>query len=117
MKLISRLVVMFAVVTCASCAQPSRPEPVEKPALSGSHFDAVGTVALHPGQPCAVQIMFDFHRARSRAAVWLAAPMRESTILTDAVHRRSRVHVVGKWRRGKQNGCSFVDVANVELLK
>ena len=105
-------VVMGAVF--ASCAQPSKLEPVEKAAAAGSHFDAVGNVALHAGQPCTPQIMFDFHRSRSKATVWLAAPMRETTILTDAAKRRSRVHIAGKWRRGK-TGCSYVDVATVDL--
>lgn len=117
MRWISRSFLMFAIVACASCAQPSRPEPVERSAVSGSGFDASGNVTLHPGQPCAPQIMFDFRRGRSTPTVWLAAPMRESTILTNAAHHRTRVHVVGKWRRGKQHGCSYVDVANVDLLK
>src|ERR1700719_1003221 len=108
---------MFAIAACASCAQPSRPGPVERPAAFGSRFDAFGSVTLHPGQPCASQIMFDFRRGRSTPTVWLAAPMHESTILTNAAHHRTRAHIVGKWRRGKPNGCSYVDVAKVDLVK
>jgi hypothetical protein len=115
MKSVSHLLLLPAVAAFASCAEPSKTAAVEKPAATGSRFDAIGRVTLHVGQPCTPQIMFDFRRPRSTSAVWLAAPMRETTILTDAANRRSRVHVVGKWRRGGRTGCSYVDVATVDL--
>jgi len=108
---------MFALAACASCAQPIKPGPMERSAVSGSRFDAIGNVTLHPGQPCASQIMFDFRRGRSAPIVWLAAPMRESTILTNAANHRIRVHIVGKWRRGKASGCNYVEATQVEVQK
>ncbi len=60
--------------------------------------------------------MFDLRRTGSRT-VWLAAPMGESKILTEAAERRRRVHISGKWRRGKERGCGYVEVTNVEVLK
>jgi hypothetical protein len=109
--------VLAMAVVFAGCAQPSKPEPVERAAAAGSSFDAVGSVMLHAGQPCTIQIMFDFRRTKSKSTVWLAAPMRETTILTDAARDRRRVHIVGKWRRGRQTGCSYVDVATAELQR
>jgi hypothetical protein len=61
--------------------------------------------------------MFDFRRVRSKPVVWLGAPMRESTILTTAANRRRLVHVAGKWHRGKQRGCSYVEVTFVDAAK
>lgn len=117
MKWISGLLLICAIAACASCAQPTKPDAIEKAASSGSFFDATGNVTLHKGQPCTPQIMFDFRRLRSKSIVWLGAPMRESTILTKAANRRDRVHVAGKWHRGKQAGCSYVEVMLVDLQR
>jgi hypothetical protein len=59
--------------------------------------------------------MFDFRGAGS--TVWLAAPMHETKILTDAAKKNRRVHISGKWRRGGQSNCSYVEVTNVEVTK
>ena len=107
-------VVAMIAAGMASCAQPTKPAALEKASSVGSRFDGVGKVTLHAGQPCASQVMFDF-RTTSSNTVWLAAPMRETKILTEAASRRRRVHISGKWRRGKQAGCSYVDVTKVDL--
>src|SRR5438876_350399 len=65
------------------------------------------------GLSCKSQIMFLFHSGRS-TSIPLAAPMRESKILTDAAKHQRRVHISGKWRRGKETGCSYVDVTSVD---
>jgi hypothetical protein len=103
-----------AAVGFASCAQPQKVVAVAKASLAGARFDDVGRVTMHPGQPCATQIMFDFQSANSRAAVWLAARMKDTKLLTDAARRSERVHVSGVWHRGKEKGCSYVDVSKVE---
>jgi len=108
--------VLAIAALLASCAEPKKPAAVERASLAGSRFDGVGRVTLHAGQPCTPQIMFDF-RATSSNTVWLAAPMRETKILTEAADRQRRVRISGKWRRGRQTGCSYVDVAEVDLPK
>jgi len=86
-----------------------------KAAAVGSRFDQVGRVTLYAGEPCTTQIMFDFHGAGS--TVWLAAPRRETEILTDAAYRSQRVHISGKWRRGGESNCSYVEVTSAELTR
>ena len=71
-----------ALAAIAGCAQIKKPAAQAKAMPTGLHFDQVGRVALYAGEPCASQIMFDFHGARS--TVWLAAPMWETKILTEA---------------------------------
>ena len=83
-----------------------------KAAAVGSPFNQSGWVSLYAGEPCAPQIMFDFHGTRS--TVWLAAPRRETEILTDAANKNHRVHILGKWRRGAQSQCSYVEVTSAE---
>jgi hypothetical protein len=100
----------------ASCAQPTKLAAPEKASPVGSRFDGVGKVTLHAGQPCTSQIMFDFRTTNSNT-VWLAAAMAETKILTEAASRHHRVHISGKWRRGKQTGCSYVDVTKVDSWK
>src|ERR1700736_5385524 len=97
----------------ASCAQPTKPAALEKASSVGSRFDEVGKVTLHAGQPCTSQIMFDFEGANSRRGAWLAAPMKESKVLTDAATQGRRVHVRGTWRRGNDKTCPYVEVTNV----
>jgi hypothetical protein len=96
----------------AGCAQIKKPAPQVKAAGLGSRFDQIGWVSLYGGEPCAPQIMFDFHGTRSMVS--LAAPRRETEILTDAAKRNRRVHVLGKWRRGGQTNCSYVEVTSAE---
>jgi hypothetical protein len=107
------LVAASLVAGMAGCAQIKRPAAQPKVAAVGSRFDQVGWVSLYAGEPCAPQIMFDFHGTRS--AVSLAVPRRETEILTDAANKRRRVHVLGKWRRGAQSNCSYVEVTSAEL--
>jgi uncharacterized lipoprotein YajG len=115
MKSILTSAAMAAVaVGFASCAQPPKTVAVAKASPAGSRFDDVGRVTMHPGQPCATQIMFDFQGADSRAAVWLAARMKDTKLLTDAARRSERVHVSGVWHRGKEKACNYVDVSKVE---
>jgi hypothetical protein len=82
---------------------------------TGLRFDKVGWVTLYAGEPCAPQIMFDFHSAGS--SVLLAAPMHETKMLTDAAKKDRRVHISGKWRRGGQSNCSYVEVTSVEVTR
>jgi hypothetical protein len=104
-----------ALAGMAGCAQVKKPLPQVKAAPIASRFDQVGRVALYAGEPCASQIMFDFHGAGS--TVWLAAPRSETDILTDAARKGRRVHIFGKWRRGGQSNCSYVEVTSAELTR
>jgi hypothetical protein len=111
--LLTFLIAGTALAGMAGCAQikTSVPQPVVT--VTGSSFDRVGWVTLYAGEPCAPQIMFDFQSARS--TVSLAAPMRQTRILTDAANKKRRVHILGKWRRGGQSNCSYVEVTSAEL--
>jgi len=100
-----------ALVAMAGCAQIKKPAPQVKAAAVGSRFDQIGWVSLYAGEPCAPQIMFDFHGTRS--VISLAAPRRATEILTEAAKKNRRVHVLGKWRRGGSN-CSYVEVMRAE---
>jgi len=114
-----RLLGLFiAVATLAGmigCAQIKKPVAQARAMPTGLRFEQIGRVSLYAGEPCAAQIMFDFHGAGS--TVWLAAPMHETKILTDAAKKNRRVHILGKWRRGGQPNCSYVEVTNVEVTK
>jgi hypothetical protein len=110
--LLNVLVAAGLLAGIAGCAQTKRPAVQTKAAALGSRFDQIGWVSLYGGEPCAPQIMFDFHGTRS--AVSLAAPRRETEILTNAAKKNRRVHVLGKWRRGGQSNCSYVEVTNAE---
>ncbi len=109
--------ILAIAVVFASCAQPQRVAAAVKAAPAGYPFDQVGKVTFYVGQPCTSQIMFVFHAARSTSAVWLAAPMHETRILTEAAKHQRRVHVTGKWRHAKMQGCNYVEVTQVEMQK
>jgi hypothetical protein len=112
-KFLSNVLVVAIVLTgIAGCAQVKKPAPQLKAAAVGSRFDQIGWVSLYAGEPCAPHIMFDFRGTRS--GVSLAAPRRETEILTDAAKKNRRVHVLGKWRRGGQSNCSYVEVTSAE---
>ena len=113
--LLHSLVAATALAAMAGCAQIKKPLAQAKAMPAGLRFDQVGRVALYSGEPCASPIMFDFRGAAS--TVWLAAPRGESEILTDAAKKNRRVHVSGKWRRGGQSNCSYVEVTSAELTK
>jgi len=108
-------VVGVAFAEIMGCAQVKKPAAQMKAAAIGSRFDQVGRVTLYAGEPCTLQIMFDFHGRGS--TVWLAAPMWETKILTEAANENQRVHISGKWRRGGQSNCSYVEVTGVELTR
>jgi hypothetical protein len=104
-----------ALAGMAGCAQVKKPAVPVKASAVGSRFDQVGRVSLYVGQPCTTQIMFEFHGGSS--TVWLAAPMWETKILTDAANKNRRLHISGKWRRGGEPNCSYVEVTSAELTK
>ena len=106
------LVVATVLTGMAGCAQIKKPAPQVKAAAVGTRFDQIGWVSLYAGEPCAPQIMFDFHGSRS--GVSLAAPRRQTEILTDAAKKNRRVHVLGKWRRGGLSNCSYVEVTSAQ---
>src|SRR5438445_13756871 len=111
--LLNLLIAAAALAGMAGCAQIKKPAAQVKAMAAGLRFDQVGRVSLYVGQPCTTQIMFEFHGARS--TVWLAAPMWETKIVTDAANKNRRLHISGKWRRGGEPNCSYVEVASAEI--
>jgi hypothetical protein len=119
------LSILVVVGLLASCVEPTRPAAIVHPPAIGNSFVNYGTVALHQGQPCASQIMYDFRGAGptthgltvARSTVWLAAPLRQSRLLTEAANCNCLVHVSGAWRRGLDRGCRYVQVLSVDLMK
>ena len=109
------LIAAAALAGMAGCAEVKKPAAQAKAMAAGLRFDEVGRVSLYVCEPCTTQIMFEFHGARS--TVWLAAPMWETKILTDAANKNWRVHISGKWRRGGESNCSYVEVTSAELTK
>ena len=104
-----------ALAGMAGCAQIKKPAAQARAVPAGVHFDQVGSVTLYPGEPCTPQIMFDFHGSGS--TVRLGAPKHETKILTEAAKNNRRVHISGKWRRGGQSNCSYVEVTIAELTR
>jgi hypothetical protein len=104
----------------AACGEPEKPRAATatnaNAAPAGASFNQVGKVSLYPGESCASQIMFLFHSGRS-TSISLAAPFRESKILTDAAHDHRNVRVSGRWRRGKAPDCYYVEATRVEVQK
>ena len=103
-------------VGCAIAACALSDQLLAKTGPGGMRFDEKGKVTLHRGEPCTSQIMFVF-RAGKSSAIPMAASMQQTKILTDAAHHNRRVHVSGRWRRGKPTGCAYVDVTQVEMEK
>jgi len=113
---LSIFVVAFAL---ASCAEPERAKPAavgSEPFRVAGGFDEVGKVTLFRGESCASQVMFLFHGARSDG-VSMAAPFHVSKILTEAAHDHKTVRVSGRWRRGKELGCNYVEATQAEVQK
>ena len=113
--LLSWVIAGAALAGIAGCAQIKKPAAQVRTVPAGLRFDQVGSVSLYAGEPCTPQIMFDFHDAGS--TVWLAAPMWKTKTLTEAANKNQRVHVSGKWRRGGQSNCSYVEVTIAELMR
>jgi hypothetical protein len=113
--LLSVLIAAAVLGGMAGCAQIKKPAAQVKAAAVGSRFDQVGWVSLYAGEPCMSQIMFDFHGTRS--TVGLAAPRRETEILTDAANKNRRVRVLGRWRHGGESTCRYVQVTSAELTR
>jgi hypothetical protein len=113
--LLNAFVATGVLTGIVGCAQVKKPAAQVKAAAVGSRFDQVGWVSLYAGEPCTPQIMFDFHG--TRPAVSLAAPRRETEILTVAANKNQRVHILGRWRHGGQSTCSYVQVTSAELTR
>jgi hypothetical protein len=113
--LLSLFVAGAALAGMTGCAQIKKPPAQIKAMATGLRFDQAGRVSLYAGEPCAPQIMFDFHGTGS--TVSLAAPMWATKLLTDAANKNQRVHVSGKWRHGGQSKCSYVEVTTAELTR
>ncbi len=113
--LLTWVIAGVALAGMAGCAQIKKPAAQARAVPSGSRFDRVGRVTLYAGEPCTSQIMFDFHGQGS--TVWLAAPKHETKILTEAAKKNRRVHISGKWRRGGQSNCSYVEVTSAEVTR
>ena len=113
--LLHSFVAAAALAGMAGCAQIKQPVAQTKAMPTGLRFDQIGRITLYAGEPCASPIMFDFHGAAS--TVSLAASRDETEILTDAAKKNQRVRVSGKWRRGGQSKCSYVQVTSAELIR
>jgi hypothetical protein len=104
-----------ALAGIAGCAQIKKPATQARAVPAGVRFNQVGSVTLYAGEPCTPQIMFNLRSAGS--TVWLGAPKHETKILTEAAKNNRRVHVSGKWRRGGQSNCSYVEVTSAEITR
>lgn len=104
-----------ALAGMAGCAQIKKPPVQARAVPTGLRFDQVGSVTLFPGEPCTPQIMFNFRSAGS--TVWLGAPKHETKMLSEAAKNHRRVHISGKWRRGAQSNCSYVEVTSAEVTR
>ena len=113
--LLHSFIAAAALAGMSGCAQIKTPVAQTKAMPSGLRFDQIGRITLYAGEPCASPIMFDFHGAAS--TVSLAASRDETEILTDAAKKNQRVRVSGKWRRGGQSKCSYVQVTSAELIR
>ena len=58
--------------------------------------------------------MFDFRTTGVSSTVWLAAPMRETKLLTEAANRNRRMQIWGTWRRTQDRTCTYVSVTKVQ---
>src|SRR5215475_1706851 len=112
---VSLFIAGAAIAGIAGCAQIKKPAPQARAVPAGVRFDQVGSVTLFPGEPCTPQIMFNFRSARS--TVSLGARKHETKILTEAAKDNRRVHISGKWRRGGQSNCSYVEVTSADVTK
>src|SRR5204863_8778372 len=105
--LLSWVIAGAALAGIAGCAQIKKPAAQVRAVPAGLRFDQVDSVSQYAGEPYTPQIMCDFHGSGS--TVWLAAPKHETKTLTEAAKNKGRVHISGKWRRGGQSNCSYVE--------
>jgi hypothetical protein len=113
--LLTRFIAIAALAGMAGCAQIKKPAAQARAVPAGVRFDQIGSVTLYPGEPCTPQIMFNFRSAGS--TVSLGAPKQETKVLTEAAKSNRRVHISGKWRRGGQSNCSYVEVMSAEVTR
>jgi hypothetical protein len=109
------LIAAAALAGLAGCAQIKKPPAQARAMPTGLRFDQVGSVTMFPGEPCTPQIMFNFRSAGS--TVWLGAPKHETKMLTEAAKNNRSVHISGKWRRGGQPNCRYVEVTSAEVTR
>jgi hypothetical protein len=114
-KFFFNLIAGAALTSMAGCAQMKKPSAQTRAVAAGVRFDQVGSVTMFPGEPCTPQIMFNFRSAGS--TVLLGAPKHETRILTEAAKDNQRVHISGRWRRGGQTNCSYVEVTSAEVTR
>ena len=98
---------------CTIGTYASARDVMARTGAAGSRFAERGKVTLHRGEPCTSQIMYDFRPLDSNSVVWMAAGAHDSSKLTEAARTRNRVQISGVWKRGRQNGCGYVDVKKV----
>src|SRR5256885_16338799 len=113
------LLILGVAFVLASCGEPEQTRPAAMTSNAprgGGGFDEIGKVTLYPGESCASQIMFVFHGGRSRS-ISIAAPFRQSRVLTDAARERNTVHVIGRWHRGKAPDCWYVEATQVAAVE
>ena len=113
--LLTPLIAGAVLTGMAGCAQIKKPPAQARAVPTGLRFDQIGSVTMFPGEPCTPQIMFNFRSAGS--TVWLGAPKHETKILTEAAKNNRSVHISGKWRRGGQSNCSYVEVTSAEVTR
>ena len=114
---ISSLALILLMIGAGGCARLEESVAVEKAGAVGTPFNRTGTVTLHRGEPCASQIMFDFHRPGIPGVIWLSAPMRQTKTLTELADCGCMVQVSGIWRTGGTRGCRYVSVTSAEERK
>ena len=114
-SLLHSLIVAAALAGMAGCAQTKKPPVQTRAVPAGVRFDKVGSVTLYSGEPCTPQIMFSFRNVES--TVLLGAPKYQTKVLTEAAKDNQPVHVSGKWRRGGQSNCSYVEVTSAEVTR
>lgn len=119
MKLFDYCAAVLVPFAFVGCGEPERARSATITATAprgGNEFDEIGKVMLYPGESCASQIMFVFRGARS-TSVSVAAPFKQSRVLTDAAHDRNTVHVIGRWRRGNAPDCWYVEATQVAAVQ
>jgi hypothetical protein len=109
------LIAVAALAGMAGCAQTKKPPVQARAVPAGVRFDKVGSVTLYSGEPCTPQIMFSFRNVES--TVLLGAPKYQTKVLTEAAKHNQPVHISGKWRRGGQPNCSYVEVTSAEVTR